>query len=238
MDQILVLSAGRISQAEYNAMVDYVGYDGVQNAAFDSDNYWAEISGPLFEMPYGTAFFAAGFEKRSSGYVDTPDALITSGGSSTNYREPTSGKTSVEEFFVEINIPLLEGVTGAQELEVTLSARTSDYSAGGMVGFTPNSNDPGKPSTSEIGIRWRPIDDVLVRATMGETFRAPTVGNLYRGGGESFPQATDPCNTDQFPTQTAGTQANCLAAGVPAGGAEQPTTQIRAFVGGNPFLAS
>jgi iron complex outermembrane receptor protein len=232
----LGLAAGRITQAEYDAMVDYVGYDGNQNSAFDSDNYWLEVSGPLFEMPYGTAYFAAGFEKRASGFVDTPDSLITSGKSSTNYREPTSGKTSVEEFFVELNIPLLEGVPGAQELEVTISARTSDYSANGMVGYTPNSNDPGNPSTSEIGIRWRPIDDVLVRATMGETFRAPTVGNLYQGGGESFPQATDPCNKDQFPSQTAGTQANCLAAGVPAGGAEQPTTQIRAFVGGNPFL--
>ena len=232
----LGLAAGRISQAEFDAMVDYVGYDGTQNAAFDSDNYWLEISGPLFEMPYGTAFFAAGYEKRATGYVDTPDSLITSGKSSTNYREATSGKTSVEEYFVEINIPLLEGVTGAQELEVTISARTSDYAANGMVGSAANSNDPGSPSTSEIGIRWRPIDDVLIRATMGETFRAPTVGNLYRGGGENFPQANDPCNTDQFPTQSAGTQANCLAAGVPAGGAEQPTTQIRAFVGGNPFL--
>ncbi len=232
----LGLAAGRISQAEFDAMVDYVGYDGTQNAAFDSDNYWLEISGPLFEMPYGTAFFAAGYEKRATGYVDTPDSLITSGKSSTNYREPTSGKTSVEEYFVEINIPLLEGVTGAQELEVTISARTSDYAANGMVGSAPNSNNPGEPSTSEIGIRWRPIDDVLIRATMGETFRAPTVGNLYQGGGEGFPQANDPCNTDQFPTQSAGTQANCLAAGVPAGGAEQPTTQIRGFVGGNPFL--
>ena len=232
----LGLAAGRISQAEYDAMVDYVGYDGTQNAAFDSDNYWLEISGPLFEMPYGTAFFAAGYEKRATGYVDTPDSLITSGKSSTNYREATSGKTSVEEYFVEINIPLLEGVTGAQELEVTISARTSDYAANGMVGSAANSNDPGSPSTSEIGIRWRPIDDVLIRATMGETFRAPTVGNLYQGGGESFPQANDPCNTDQFPTASAGTQANCLAAGVPAGGAEQPTTQIRGFVGGNPFL--
>ena len=64
-------------------------------------------------------------------------------------------------------------MTGAQELEVTVSARTSDYSAGGLVGFTPNSNDPGSPSTSEIGIRWRPIDDVLVRATLGETFPSP-----------------------------------------------------------------
>jgi hypothetical protein len=68
----LGLSAGRISLAEYNAMVDYVGYDGNQNASFDSDNYWMEVSGPLFEMPYGTAYFAAGYEKRSSGYKDTP----------------------------------------------------------------------------------------------------------------------------------------------------------------------
>ena len=232
----LGLSAGRISAQEYQQMVDYVGYDGVQNAGFDSDDYWLEISGPLFEMPYGTAFFAAGYEKRAGGYYDTPDALVSSGGSSTNYREPTRGKTSVEEFFVEINIPLLEGVTGAQELEMTISARTSDYTASGLVGSTPNANNPGKPSTTELGIRWRPIDDVLIRATMGETFRAPTVGDLYQGGGESFPQANDPCNTDQFSGQSAGTQANCLAAGVPAGGAEQPTTQIRAFVGGNPFL--
>ena len=232
----LGLSAGVISQAEYDAMVGYVGYDGVASAGYDSDDYWLEISGPLFEMPYGTAFFAAGYEKRAGGYFDTPDALVSSGGSSTNYREPTRGKTSVEEFFVEVNMPLLSGVFMAQELEMTLSARTSDYTAAGLVGVTPNSNNPGKPSTTELGIRWRPIDDVLVRLTMGETFRAPTVGDLYQGGGESFPQANDPCNTDQFSGQSAGTQANCLAAGVPAGGAEQPTTQIRGFVGGNPYL--
>ena len=122
----LGLAAGRISAAEYQQMVDYVGYDGVQNAGYDSDDFWLEISGPLFEMPYGTAFFAAGFEKRAGGYYDTPDALVSSGGSSTNYREPTRGKTSVEEFFIEINMPLLSGVFMAQELEMTLSARTSE----------------------------------------------------------------------------------------------------------------
>ena len=233
----LGLAAGRITAQEYQQMVDYVGYNGAQNSGYDSDDYWLEVSGPLFEMPYGTAFFAAGFEKRAGGYYDVPDSLVSSGGSSTNFREPTRGKTSVEEFFVEINIPLLEGVVGAQELEMTLSARTSDYTASGMVGSTPNSNNPGKPSTTELGLRWRPIDDVLVRVTMGETFRAPTVGHLYRGGGESFPQANDPCNTDQFAGQSAGTQANCLAAGVPAGGAEQPTTQLRSLVGGNPYLS-
>ena len=108
--------------------------------------------------------------------------------------------------FVELNFPLLEGVVGAQELELTISARSSEYTSSGFVGSSVVGRDPGEPTTSEIGIRWKPIDDVLVRATFGETFRAPSVDDLYSGGGESFPQALDPCNTDQF----AGQDAACL----------------------------
>ncbi len=119
--------------------------------------------------------------------------------------------------FVEIELPtLLEGVTGAQELEMTISARSSEYEASGFVGSSVVGNDPGEPSTTEIGIRWKPIDDVLVRATFGETFRAPSVDDIYSEVVVSLsPQALDPCNTDQFPGQDAATQANCLAAGVP-----------------------
>jgi len=40
---VLGLAAGRISAAEYQQMVDYVGYDGVQNAGYDSDDFWLEI---------------------------------------------------------------------------------------------------------------------------------------------------------------------------------------------------
>ena len=232
----LGLGAGVITQAEYDAMVNYVGYDGAAVRAMDSDNFWFEVSGPMFEMPAGMAYFAFGIENRSMGYSDTPDALVSSGGSSTNYREPTQGGIKSEEMFVELNFPLLEGVVGAQELELTISARSSEYTSSGFVGSSVVGRDPGEPTTSEIGIRWKPIDDVLVRATFGETFRAPSVDDLYSGGGESFPQALDPCNTDQFAGQDAATQANCLAAGVPAGGIEQPTTQLRAFVGGNPNL--
>ncbi|GIR06940.1 MAG: hypothetical protein CM15mP17_08960 [Gammaproteobacteria bacterium] len=40
-------------------------------------------------MPYGTAYFAFGLENRSVGYFDTPDALVSSGGSSTTTEKPT-----------------------------------------------------------------------------------------------------------------------------------------------------
>ena len=232
----LGLSNGVITQTEYDAMVNYVSYDGVQNQGYESHDYWAEISGPLFSMPAGDVYFAAGIEKRSSEYYDTPDALISSGGSSSNFREPTKGETSVTEMFVEINMPLLADAPFAKELELTVSGRKSDYEASGLVGGIPTSNDPGSPSTYEIGLKWRPIDDLLVRATMGETFRAPSVGDLYSGGGEGFPSVQDPCNQNNFDLQSPTVQARCMADGVPMGGALQPTTQLRSLVGGAPTL--
>ena len=57
----------------------------------------------------------------------------------------------------------------------------------------------------DAGLKWRPIDDLLVRATMGETFRAPAVGDLYSGGGESFPSVQDPCNQNNFEPKCNGT---------------------------------
>jgi len=232
----LGLSQGVISQSEYDAMTSYVGYNGVQGAGYESDDFWLDLSGTLFSLPAGDVQFAVGYEKRDAAYFDQPDTLIASGGSSSNFREPTSGKTSVDEYFVELKVPLLADMPFAQVLEMSLSGRKSDYSAVGLVGGNRSTNDPGSPSTYEFGLKWRPIDDLLVRFTTGETFRAPSVGNLYRGGGESFPQANDPCNDNLFATQSSTVQARCLAAGVPAGGALQPTTQLRSLVGGNPFL--
>ena len=230
------LSAGVINQNTYDQIVSYVGYTLQGQSGFDSEEFWAEISGPMFEMPYGVAYFAAGYEVRNQGYYERPDPLVAGGLSSTNFSEPTRGKTGSEEWFVEMNFPLLMGVTGAQELEMTVSARNSEFTSNGIVGSGSVSNSPGEPSTMEVGIRWRPIDDVLVRFTSGETFRAPSVGTLYAGAGEGFPSLADPCNTVNFPLQSAATQSNCIAGGVPAGGAPQLDSQLRALSGGNPQL--
>lgn len=230
------LSAGVITPNVYDQMISYVGYTLAGQSGFDSEDFWAEISGPMFEMPYGTAYFAAGYEIRNQGYYERPDPLVAGGLSSTNYKEPTRGKTGSEEWFVELNFPLLNDVVGAKELELTLSARNSEFTSNGIVGSSSVSNNPGEPSTMEIGVRWRPIDDVLVRFTSGETFVAPAVGTLYEGAGESFEALADPCNTVNFPLQSAATQSNCIAGGVPAGGAPQLDSQLRALRGGNPLL--
>lgn len=232
----LGLGAGVITQAEYDAMINYVSYVQVSKAGIDGTVFGGVLSGELFDLPGGTAGIAIGFEQRKDELFDQPDTLVSSGGSSDNFSEPTFGQTEVTEFFAELVLPFLRDVPGARELELSVAARKSDYSASGQVGLDQVESDPGSPTTMKYSLRWKPFNDLLVRASWGETFRAPSVSNLYSGGGESFPTVIDPCSTTRYASLTAPQQARCMADGVPAGGWNQTNAQIRSLVGGNPFL--
>lgn len=234
----LGLGAGVISEAEYEAMIDYVGYTQVNSAGNNTRNFYADISGELFEMPGGMAAFAFGVETRKDTAFSQPDALVAGGGSSDNFSEPTKGQTKAEEVYLELALPLAKDVEFAKDLELNLAVRSADYSGAGYVGNDLIPANIGSAETMRVGLLWRPFDGLMFRFNWGETFRAPSVSDLYSGGGESFPSTADPCNTVGYPNLSAEAQARCMADGVPAGGAEQPTSQLRSLVGGNPFLTS
>ena len=90
-------------------------------------SYFANISGNLFALPAGDLSYAAGYEYRKEKGSYTPDALLQSGIASGLAAGPTAGEYKVDEFFLELDVPLLSGVTGAQELTVNLASRYSDY---------------------------------------------------------------------------------------------------------------
>jgi iron complex outermembrane recepter protein len=242
--QIPGAPAGRvITAAEVQQMIDYVSYTQVSTAGNTTLDYTGNISGDLFELPGGMMSFAVGFERRTDNAFSQPDALVAGGGSSDNFSEPTSGKTEVTEYFAELVVPLLKDVFLAKELELRAAARKSDYEAGGFVGANFVAADPGSPTNAMFGLKWKPIDDLLIRANWGENFRAPSAFDLYQGGQEGFPQASDPCRsaasvggaTSPFVTNPT-VAARCIALGVPAGGALQNNSQIRTLGGGNPNL--
>jgi len=232
----LGVANGVISAAEQQQMLDFVTYTAIQASGNTSNNYYANLSGDLFNLPGGMAQFAVGYEYRKDAAFDAPDALIVAGGSSTNFREPTKGQTIIEEFYGELSLPLLADAFLAKELNVTLAARVTDFESAGLVGSDPTSNDLGSSTNYSVGLRWKPFDDLLVRASWGETFRAPSATDLFGGGGENFPDANDPCNMATIGTLTAEQQARCVALGVPAGGWDQTSTQQRTLFGGNPNL--
>lgn len=226
----------RITAADVQAMINYVGYTQVSSAGNTQVNYSGLLSGDLFELPGGMSAFAVGFEYRKDTAFNQPDTLVSSGGSSDNFTEPTSGQTQVKEVFAEIVLPLLSDVTFAQQLELSAAARRSEYTAEGRVGLVDVESDPGTPTTTKVGLRWKPIDDLLVRASWGETFRAPSALDLYSGGAESFPAASDPCQVGLWAGTTQAIRDRCIAEGVPVGGSPQPNSQIRSLTGGNPGL--
>ncbi len=202
---------GTITQA----MLDYVTFVAHSNSQTKLLTYDAVVSSELVELPAGPLGFAAGYEHRRHSGFTQPDALIVSGATSGNASQPTNGSYLVNEFFAEFNVPLLADVPGAEVLEMSVAARYSDYDNFG-------SNTSGK-----IGLRWKPFEDLLVRATFSEAFRAPSIFESFLGLRDSFPTITDPCNGGEAANPTL---PGC--AGIPSN-YSQANPQIRITQGGN-----
>lgn len=206
---------------EMLAFTSFVAHDELQ---YKMKDYFANLSGDIIELPAGMMSFAAGIEHRTEFGFDQPDALIASGNTTGNARTPTKGGYSLDEVYLELAIPLLSDLPMAKSLELSVASRYSDYS------------NFGDTTNSKIGLKWKPIDDLLIRGNWAEGFRAPAVGELFQGVADSFPQIADPCANAGFGSLSNAGQARCVAQGVPAGGYDQGNPQIRISVGGNPDL--
>ncbi|HEX8785610.1 MAG TPA: TonB-dependent receptor [Telluria sp.] len=170
------------------------------------DSATADITGELFDLPAGAVGFAAGLEHRSVSGYDRPGQFEQSGYSTDLAAFTTTGKYNVREAYLETNIPLLKNVPFAQLLSVDLATRYSDYS------------NFGNTTNSKASVMWKPVKDLLTRATWAQGFRAPTLNDTFGGGSQSFDSYLDAC--DSLYGQAAkdpAVAARCKAAGVPAG---------------------
>jgi len=163
--------------------------------------YYANISGSLFTLQGGDLGVAVGVEHRKEDGFFSPDALAQTGISTDLASGPTGGGYSLDEIYGELSIPLLADMPFAKELSFNLATRYSDY------------DTFGDTTNSKFGFKWKPLEQLLVRGTWAEGFRAPTVADLYGGVSQSFEFYTDPCDTSFG--QAAG-NARCTA-DTPAG---------------------
>ncbi|HGM5045318.1 TPA: TonB-dependent receptor [Stenotrophomonas maltophilia] len=163
------------------------------------------ISGSLFTLPAGDILAAMGFEHRSEEASYTPDTMVQKGEIAGTSGQPTRGNYSLNEVYLELQVPLLADLPFARELSLDMAGRYSDY------------NNFGSTTNSKFGLKWKPIDSLLVRATYGTGFRAPTVDDLYGGTVSSRDSFTDPCDTS-FGTAASSpaVAARCQALKVPA----------------------
>ncbi|MGV6492421.1 TonB-dependent receptor plug domain-containing protein, partial [Stenotrophomonas rhizophila] len=165
----------------------------------------ANISGSLFSLSAGDIMGAMGIEHRSEEASYDPDLMVRNGQIAGTSGQPTRGDYALNEAYLELQVPLLADMAFARELSLDVAGRYSDY------------NNFGSTTNTKFGLKWKPIDSLLVRATYGTGFRAPTVENLYGGTVTTRDSYTDPCDTTfGAAANNAQVQARCRAGGVPA----------------------
>ncbi|OYX02106.1 MAG: TonB-dependent receptor [Caulobacter vibrioides] len=133
------------------------------------------------------------------------------------------------EVFGEVNLPLLSDVFLAKKLEIGGAYRRSDYTTVGTV------------DTYNLNLVWRPIEDIMFRATSGKAVRVPNLGENFRPPTQTFASITDPCSDTviQAVTDTkikANRVKNCQALGIPTGTVITYTSTPAGKNAGNPFL--
>lgn len=185
--------------------VDYILDNNWQRNRTRQDIAYAGVS---TEVPVGSWLpgpigLALGGEFRKDQFQSRIDPRIQQGLIRLNTLNPLNGATYAREAYLELGIPLLADVPGAQALELDLAGRYSHYPRIGPV------------RTGKVGLRWQPTDSLLVRSTYSTGFRAPNVGELYLGAAQSYDPLTDPCAA---PGENETADANCTTDGTPGGG--------------------
>ncbi len=192
---------------------------------FDLVGGQAFVSGPVVELPAGPLSMAFGIEtRRETGYAK-PDSVTEAGESIANQTFTTRGAYETDEVFAEFDVPLVNDVTGFQDLSLNLQYRVTDYSTFG-------SDDAWR-----AGVNWQINDWVRIRSNISTAYRAPSVTDLFSGGVASFDFFTDPCEAATsgiVPTDNA--WQNCELDGIDPATFTQIASQYQVTAGGNPFL--
>ncbi|MBL8774028.1 MAG: TonB-dependent receptor [Phenylobacterium sp.] len=121
------------------------------------------FSGPVFDLPAGAVQAAFGGEWRREQVSGFVEPRFNSGWLYGNYL-PNFGNYEVEEGFVELDVPVIEG------LNLNAAGRYTHYSTSGDV------------QTWKIGGTWAPIEDIKFRGNISRDIRAPNLDELFAAG--------------------------------------------------------
>ncbi|MBU3076840.1 TonB-dependent receptor [Sphingomonas quercus] len=182
---------GTITQA----MIDPLSADSWTDVNSSLQSATANISGTLFALPAGDVQIAVGGEYRTESYDATRDPISSTLDPATNsspflsrsYSPSTYPPTrKVSEAYAELAVPILKDVPFFNRLDLELAGRFSHY------------NQFGTTTNPKIGVKWRPVRDVLLRGSWGTGFRAPTFQEAYAPQSTGYSSIIDPCAQVDF----------------------------------------
>ena len=133
------------------------------------DSLSVKGSRDLVQLPAGALAVAAGGEYRREKYDFGASTELQQGdvsGYGGNFL-PVNRERKVAAAFGEVNVPIVKG------LEADFAVRWDKYQG------------VGNSTTPKLTLRWQPNSVILVRGSIGEGFRAPSLADLYAANTQS-----------------------------------------------------
>lgn len=173
-----VVTGDFATQAERDYLFDGRNFDTEYEQMIIS----AYITGDIFELPAGSVALGFGVEHRNDDIASIPDAVARDGLFFGFFSDGgATGDKDTDEIFAEVELPLLAGVPGFEELTFNVSTRYTDDEI------------YGSGNTESFKLGWRPVESLLLRATYGTSFRAPNLRELFLQAQSGFGNIFDPC---------------------------------------------
>ncbi|RZT08479.1 iron complex outermembrane recepter protein [Duganella sp. CF402] len=167
----LINPFGPSSQAGRDLLDSIQVNDEVRHARGTMDSLDFKLSHALGALAGGDAALAVGGELRREKTTYTPSALLMSGNINNDEWSDGDGATSyarnIKAVYGELLLPL------TKQFEAQLSARYDHYQV------------VGGAASPKIGLSYMAAPTILLRASAGRGFRAPSMTDLYRPTQES-----------------------------------------------------
>jgi len=156
------------------------------------------------QLPGGAIGLAVGAEARREKLILRPDDLLASGQIYGLANTIIDGERDVKSAFIEMRTPLLKN------FEMDFAGRWDKY-PGIKTNFVP-----------KVGAKWTVTNNLALRGTYAEGFRAPALSQVTPGGAQFFlSQLYDPrrCETDERTPKPGATSVDCEKSAAGTGGA-------------------
>lgn len=206
------------------AMLDYAGIAPLRDRFSNTQTLLnGDARRDLAQLEAGPLELALGLEWREEQAQDIPDALTQADLTTGAARAATRGRFRSREAYVELGLPLWRSATGQRQLQAEIGMRlldTSLYSARAVF---------------DAGLRLQLAPNLIARAGFAQSYRSPTVGELFGGINQTNPAVNDPCA--DFGSLSPEQQQRCVDQGVAADGSFAETgNEVPLLSGGSTAL--
>ncbi|MBB1179234.1 TonB-dependent receptor [Brevundimonas pondensis] len=126
-----------------------------------------KVDGTIVELPGGSLQVALGVDFRAEQFETTGENFLS--GTAPRAVAPVSFDRDVSSAFAELRVPIFgldNARPGVERLELSLAGRVEEHER------------VGRTSNPKIGLLYGPTQDLLLRASWGTSFRAPSLREL------------------------------------------------------------